>query len=1055
MNLQISKKISLLLAIVALCISSVSLIGWFFHIPILTSWGPGFATMKVNTGVAFVIAAISLALLQREELGTRYTLGKFCAAVVTLIGLLTFGEHLFGVNLGIDELLLAVPPEAASRMSPLTSIVLVLIGFALLLIDTCKHFRANPTEILSAVSLTVSLVGVLGYLYGTQAFYRIGIYGSMALHTAASGALMGFAILLARPSRGLPSLLARKTAGAKLARRLLPAAILVPVLAGWLRILGERMGLYESPFGTGLFATTLVGIFVALIWATAVSLDTGDLKREQADAALRASQEALREGQERYRTLFNSMDEGFCIIEMIFDENQRAVDYRFIEINPAFEKQTGLHGAAGKRILEFVSNIEPHWLENYGRVALTGVPIRFADEYKSLGRWFDVFAFRMGDVASHRVAVLFNNITQRKQVEQSLRDSEERMRLATDATEVGVWEWNIHTDQIRWDAQMFRIYGIAPTPDGLVHYRDWTGAVLPEDLPGQEEALKETVRRRGTSTREFRILRRDDRQCRALQAVETIRWNVQGQAEWVVGTNLDITERKRAEEALHESQERLQAALDGSGAGTFRWNIQTNALQWDKNLDHLFGLPPGQTIQSLENFIATIHPDDRAEVIKSCQRCASDGADFDREFRVIWPDGSVHWLDDKGTTFRDAQGRPLHMTGMCLNITERKRAEEALRESEAQFRALADNMGPMAWMANPDGYLFFYNKRWYEYTGTTFEEMQGWGWQKVQHPGQLDRMLPNWKHALATGEPWEDIFPLRRHDGVYRWFLSRAFPIRDQQGNITRWFGTNTDITELRETQAKLQQAQTELQQYATSLEHKVAERTADLKATNNQLEAFVYSIAHDLRAPLRAMQGFSQALLDEYSSNLDDTGKHFLQRINASSEFMDKMIMDLLAFGRAGRLEIELEPVKVQSAWDDAVFQCAREIEQTNTQIEVVTPLPTVLAHQAALTQILANLLSNAIKFVSPGVQPKIRFWSEDSGPAVRLWVEDNGVGIPREYHERIFRVFERLQGARFSGTGIGLSIVRKGVERMDGKVGLESEPSQGTRFWIELQKG
>ena len=230
-----------------------------------------------------------------------------------------------------------------------------------------------------------------------------------------------------------------------------------------------------------------------------------------------------------------------------------------------------------------------------------------------------------------------------------------------------------------------------------------------------------------------------------------------------------------------------------------------------------------------------------------------------------------------------------------------------------------------------------------------------------------------------------------------------------------------------------------------------MAERTAELRATNEQLEAFVYSIAHDLRAPLRAMLGYSQVLVDNHAATLEESAHQMLKRIQASSEFMDKLLLDLLAFGRAARVELELGPVEVQKAWDAALFQCATEIDRRRALVETVSPLPRVHAHDATLAQCLANLLSNSLKFVAPGVQPAIRLRAEDRGGWVRLWVEDNGMGIAPRFHEKVFRVFERLQGARYPGTGIGLSIVRKGTERMGGKVGLESEPGKGSRFWLE----
>ncbi len=262
------------------------------------------------------------------------------------------------------------------------------------------------------------------------------------------------------------------------------------------------------------------------------------------------------------------------------------------------------------------------------------------------------------------------------------------------------------------------------------------------------------------------------------------------------------------------------------------------------------------------------------------------------------------------------------------------------------------------------------------------------------------------------------------------------------------------DQQQLREREEALRLTKEEIGRANAELEKRVQTRTSELRAANEQLETFVYSVAHDLRSPLRSITAFSQLLVDDHAAALENSAQRLLKRIQASSEFMDKLLLDLLAFGRAASTEFDLGPVKVQSAWNDAFFQCANQIEQSQAKVETAKPLPLVRSHEATLAQCLANLLSNSLKFVAPGVQPVIRFRAEDHGGWIRLWVEDNGIGIPEREHDRIFRVFERLNGTRYPGTGIGLSIVRKGIERMGGKLGLESSPGQGSRFWIELPK-
>ena len=278
--------------------------------------------------------------------------------------------------------------------------------------------------------------------------------------------------------------------------------------------------------------------------------------------AVIGGEEALRKSHEQYRNLFDSIDEGFCVIELLFDERGHPADFRYLEINPAFEKLTGLQDARGKTIRELAPEIESSWIELYGNVVASGEPVRIVDEAKPLNRWFEVYAFRMGAPGSSLVGVLFSNISDRKRSEEELRlsealhlASEQRTRLATEATGVGIWEWNVLTTQIRWNATMFSIFGVTPTPDGMVPYEAWRGAVLPEDLAEQEAVLQDTVRRRGRNTRAFRIRRANDGECRHLEGVEIVRMNAQGDVEWVVGTNLDVTARKQAEASLIESAE--------------------------------------------------------------------------------------------------------------------------------------------------------------------------------------------------------------------------------------------------------------------------------------------------------------------------------------------------------------------------------------------------------------------------------------------------------------------------------------------------------------------
>ena len=283
---------------------------------------------------------------------------------------------------------------------------------------------------------------------------------------------------------------------------------------------------------------------------------------------------------------------------------------------------------------------------------------------------------------------------------------------------------------------------------------------------------------------------------------------------------------------------------------------------------------------------------------------------------------------------------------------------------------------------------------------------------------------------------------------------------------------------QLKESELALRESEERLRRYATELERRVAERTANLAQSIESLEGVLYHVAHDLRAPLRSMASFTNILLEDYAPHLDERGRDYAQRISKAARRMDGLVQDLLAYGRLAHTAVPVSTVSLEAEVNAAIDRFSGEIKAHGATVEVCPPLPAVKANSAVLNQIIVNLLSNALKFIRPEASPHLRICAEETtsrfestaakangvpsldarlsaldGKFVRLWIEDNGIGIEPKYHERIFRMFERLHGAdAYPGTGIGLAIVQKGIERMNGRVGVESSLGAGSRFWVEL---
>ncbi len=565
--------------------------------------------------------------------------------------------------------------------------------------------------------------------------------------------------------------------------------------------------------------------------------------------------------------------------------------------------------------------------------------------------------------------------------------------------------------------------------------------------PQDREEEMETVRQLGqVRNAEYIFRMRDGSEIVGLLSAEEI--EIGGEA-FTLTVIQDITKRKRTEEELHKSKRQLEELLTReqyARAAAEQQRDFTRLVLEDAPMaigvmegpDHRFVLVNRVTCEitglSEDQFLGRTHrevvPEADKVVAPILDRVYATGISETDEIEVDLPTGRrqllVTW-----TVLPGQDSRPGSVLYLSLDITDRKQMEERLRESEIQLRTLADAVPQLVWMAEPDGHIFWYNQRWYDYTGTSPEQMAGWGWQSVHDPEMLPQVVNRWRASLETGEPFEMEFPLKGADGVFRWFLTRVNPLRDSQRRIVRWFGTNTDVDEQRRTAEELREA-------------------------NRLKDEFLATISHELRTPLTAILGWAHLLR---RGQLDEKrAASALETIERNARAQSQLIDDLLDVSRiiTGKLRLDVRQIEPGSFIESAIeaLRPAAEAKEVRIQKVMDTGVVSVAGDPTRLQQVIWNLLSNAIKFTPKGGRVQIRL--ERINSHIEIAVSDTGVGIKPEFLPHVFERFRQADQTttrQHGGLGLGLAIVRHLVELHGGTVHAESQgEGQGATFIVKL---
>ena len=512
---------------------------------------------------------------------------------------------------------------------------------------------------------------------------------------------------------------------------------------------------------------------------------------------------------------------------------------------------------------------------------------------------------------------------------------------------------------------------------------------------------------------------------------------------------VDLSERHRSEAALAELAEQRRLALDAAQMGWWHLDVVSGKVRCDERFEKIYGVAEGEF--PYETAISLIHPEDRERVdaaVKAATR-PRDPVPYSVEARVVHPDGSIRWVHSMGQSTFAGEGEQRHavsFSGTLTDITEGKVVQDALRESEARFRQLADAMPQIVFAGGPDGHVDYYNRQWYDYTGLSQGTLGDVAWDEILHPDDYQKTIERWSAALRSGELYEMEYRFKRaSDGEYRWFLGRALPVKDAAGNVLRWFGTNTDIHEYKQLQE--QNVQLLDSERAARAE---AERTSRLK------DEFLATLSHELRTPLNAILGWTQVLRDGHADPEDLA--HGLGTIERNARVQTQIIEDLLEMSRiiSGKVRLDVQRIDLAPVVQASVDTVLPTAEAKGIRLQVILDPAArpVSGDPNRLQQVFWNLLSNAIKFTPKG--GRVQVVLERVNSHLEVSVIDTGEGIAPEFLPHAFDRFRQADASttrRHGGLGLGLAIVKQLVELHGGSVHVHSDGlGQGTTFRVLL---
>jgi PAS domain S-box-containing protein len=743
-----------------------------------------------------------------------------------------------------------------------------------------------------------------------------------------------------------------------------------------------------------------------------------------AERTIRRSRELLN------RVLESSLD-GIMAFRSIRDRQGRIVDFEWLMANSRSSDITGraAEQLIGRRLLmEMPGNRDSGLFDSYVRVVESGEPFFTLVRYEADGinTWLSITATRVED----GFAVTFRDIGEQIETESALRESQDQLSRAQEIAHLGSWSYDPEKGVVAWSDELFRIYGMDPNEG--IDFERYVARLHPEDRDWMLPVIWRSIETGEPYVLVHRIVRKDGTVRVVRGAGEPIVRN--GKVVRIIGTGHDITEQHEAEQALKRREAESRAIIKALPDVLIRIRRDGVVMKFVAPEGFFEGEVPNIEGQSVWDFGD-----------ETLARMASSHIDEVLDTGVV--STFEYDLEIKGRRFfREVRVSPYDSEEVLMvlrDITQRVAAERALRESEQRFRLLAENMSDLVCLHQTDGRYTYVSPSSVRILGYEPDDLVGRDPYELVHPDDIERLRESAHRPALDGASPLTIQRMRRSDGEYIWLESAVKPIEDSEGNLVRLLTSSRDVTERVLAEQAMERANKSLEQ------------------RNRELQDFAYVASHDLQEPLRKIRAFTDLLREEYADSLDETGDHYLERVHDAAYRMARLITDLLAFSRVTTRAKDFEDVDLGELTQDVLQDLEIAIEESGAIVEI-GPLPTIEAERTQMQQLMQNLIGNAVKFRSPDDSPRVAIRARKGKrtlpgrvtiPTWRIEVTDAGIGFDEKYLDKIFTPFQRLHTrSNYAGTGMGLAICRRIVERHGGTITARSVIGQGSTFIVEL---